>query len=471
MLRRNMILSAGTLAGAAALAACGAPGSGGEAGAGVALDKRPATKLEFWGGPPAAGQRNDRVDQIEFWNKKYPNIQVDFATTQNSTSQGVNAVAALVSAVAAGTPPDILDFDRFQTASYAIKGIWQALDDYMKRDKFDANRFAPLVIPEAKGLDGKWYALIRSVDTRMIYWNKEAFQEVGLNPDKGPATWDELKQFSIRLTKKGMGAGGLDRLGFTPQHGQAHYHIFAWQAGGSFQTPDGKKSTLPLGPNQEALQWKADLVKDLGGWQAVEDFRRSWGSAAQDSFIVNQLAMVYQTDGLIGTIAQYRPDMKFGIAAPPVRKAGDKPLTWSGGHGFNVTSGGKNKDVAWEFAKWLISEEAFTVGTDGNLSRAKALGNTFVVRMTGQPNLDKTLMTKYKTGIPALDNALLDTAVPLMQYSRVREPSIAAQHLWDGIKLAQTEAISQVKGARQTLEDNNVIIQKELDTAWANAPK
>jgi multiple sugar transport system substrate-binding protein len=264
---------------------------------------------------------------------------------------------------------------------------------------------------------------------------------------------------------------GYERLGFTPQHGQAHYHIYAWQNGGSFQTPDGKKATLPLGPNQEALQYLADMVKDQGGWDATETYRKSWGSNAQDPFVVNQAAMFYSTDGAIGTIAQWRPDMKFGIAAPPVRKAGDKPLTWSGGHGFNLTASSKKKDAAWEFAKWLISEEAFTVGTEGNLGRAKQLGNTFVVRMSGQPELDKKLMTKFKTGIPALDNALLDVAVPLMQNSRVREPSIVAQYLWDGIKQAQTDAISQAKTASQALNDNQAIIQKELDQAWSSAPK
>ena len=469
MLRRKLLLTTSGLAGAA-LAACG-PAAGGGSDSNVALDKRPPTKIEFWGGPPSAGMRNDRVDQIEFWNKKYPNIQVDFSMAQNSTSQGVQAVAALISAVAAGTPPDVLDFDRFQTASYAIKGMWQVLDDYIKRDKFDTSRFAPLIIPEAKGVDSKWYALIRSTDTRLLYWNKEAFQEVGLSPDKPPATWDEFKQAAIRLTKKGSGAGGYERLGFTTQHSQAHYHLYAWQNGGSFQTPDGKKATLPDGKNQEALTWLADLMKDLGGWSATEDFRKSWGSNAQDPFVVNQVAMMIGTDGTIGTVAQFRPDMKFGVAPPPVRKAGDKPLTWSGGHGFNLTNGGKKKDVAWEFAKWLISEEAFVVGTDGNLSRAKQLGNTFVVRMTGQPELDKKLMTKYKTGIPALDNALLDVAVPLMQNSRVREPSIVAQYLWDGIKNAQTEGISMQKTARQALDDNQAIIQKELDQAWSSAPK
>ncbi|HET7768868.1 MAG TPA: extracellular solute-binding protein, partial [Chloroflexota bacterium] len=222
MLRRNLILGSAPVAGAIALAACGGPTTGGGE-ANVSLEKRPPTKLEFWGGPPAAGQRNDRVDQIEFWNKKFPNIQVDFAITQNSTSQGVQAMAALVSAVAAGTPPDVLDFDRFQTASYAIKGMWQPLDDYLKRDKFDEKRFAPLIVPEAKGVDGKWYCLIRSTDTRLLYWNKEAFQEAGLNPDKAPATWDEFKQAAIRLTKKGGASpGGFERLGFTTQYSQAH---------------------------------------------------------------------------------------------------------------------------------------------------------------------------------------------------------------------------------------------------------
>jgi multiple sugar transport system substrate-binding protein len=470
--RRRVIASGAALSGAVALAACGPQAGGGssEAGAGTPLEKRPTTKLEFWGGPPAAGQRNDRQDQIDFWNKKYPNIQVDFAMGQNSTSQGVQAVAAIVAAVAAGTPPDVIDFDRFQTASYAIKGIWHPLDDFIKKDKYDTNRFAPLIIPEAKGLDGKWYAMIRSTDTRMLYWNKEAFQEVGLNPDKAPATWDEFKQAAIRVTKKG-GPMGFERLGFTTQHGQAHYHVFAWQNGGSFQTADGKKATLPDGKNQEALQWMADLMKDIGGWGPTEDYRKSWGTNAQDPFIVNQVAMLYSTDGTIGTIAQFRPDMKFGVAPPPARKAGDKPMTWSGGHGFNMTSGSKNKDVSWEFMKWLISEEGFTIATEGNLGRAKALGNTFVVRMTGQPELDKKLMTKYKTGIPALDNALLEVAVPLMQNSRVREPSIAAQHLWDGIKKAQTEGISMEKTVRQTLDENQVMVQKELDQAWASAGK
>ena len=125
--------------------------------------------------------------------------------------------------------------------------------------------------------------------------------------------------------------------------------------------------------------------------------------------------------------------MKFGVAQPPLRKAGDKPLTWSGGHSYCLSTGAKDADVGWELGKWLISEEGFIVGYDGNLGRAKAPGGAYVPPMTGQPELDKKMFAKYKTGIAAVDK-VPDFAVALMQYSRVREPSIAAQALWDGIK-------------------------------------
>jgi multiple sugar transport system substrate-binding protein len=471
--RRRALLGTGlaTGTGLTGIAAC-APGGGTGTGAGSAggsttdLSKRPPVSLEFWGEQPQTGS-NARTDQIDAWNAKYPNLKVTFGATR-TTGQGVDAVAAILAAVAAGSPPDVVDFDRFQTTAFTVKGVWQALDELMKRDKYDTSRFAPLIVPEAKGLDGKWYAMIRSTDNRLIFWNKETFQEVGLDPEKGPTTWDELRQFAIRLTVRG-GATGIERAGFNTEHGQAHYHIFAWQNGGSFQTQDGKKGTLPLGPNQEALQWMADLMKDLGGYQSMDAFRTSWGTNAQDPFIVNQVAMYYSTNGAVSTIARFRPDMKFGVAQPPVKKAGDKPLTWSGGFGFNMIKDSKKQDVGWEFMKWLISEEGWTAANEGDLGRSKALGNTYVPGMSGQPELDKKFFDKYKTGVPSLDK-VPEIAVPLMQYSRVREPSIAAQNLWDAVKASQKEAVSQAKSAKQALEDNQAIFQKALDEAWAAAP-
>lgn len=463
---RRTILTGGTVALAGvALAACGAPGAGpAQGGQSQPLkDWKPVT-LEFWG-----SLTDDlRKDQINAWNARYPNLKVNYGASQ-ATGQGAEGLQKLISAVAAGSAPDAVDFDRFQVATYANRGVFRSMDDLIKRDKYDTRRFAPAVMDEAMGLDKKPYGLPRSTDNRMLFWNKDAFQEVGLDPEKPPTTWDELRLFAIRLTKRG-GVSGFERVGFHTEEGQSHLHLFAWQNGGGFQTPDGKRATLPTAPNQEALQWMADLMKDVGVWSALVDFRTTWGTNAQNAFLMGQVGMHYQTNNFPAVVARYRPEMRFGATPPPVRKAGDKTLTWSGGAAYVLSRESKGADAAWELMKWLVTEEGWTVGWEGEVSRVKALGGHYLPYMTGQPELDKKMFDKYKTGIASVDR-VPEMAVPLMDSSRFRELSIAASDIWDAVKAAQLQAVSQQKSAKQALEDNNVLAQTALDQAWAAAPK
>lgn len=463
--RRNALASGVVGSAGVALAGCGgqAPGSAAGGEGQPIRDWKPVT-LEFWG-----SLTDDlRKDQVNAWNAKFPNLKVNYGANQ-ATGQGAEGLQKLISAVAAGSGPDSVDFDRFQVATFANRGVFRSLDDLAKRDRYDTRKFSPAVMEEAMGLDKKPYGLPRSTDNRMLYWNKDAFQEVGLDPEKPPTTWDELKQFALRLTKRGAG-GGIERVGFHTEEGQSHYHLFAWQNGGGFQTPDGKKATLPGAQNQEALQWMTDLMKDVGVWSTLADFRSSWGSNAQNAFLMGQVAMHYQTNNFPTLVARFRPDMRFGAAPPPVKKAGDKTLTWSGGAAYVMIRDTKGTDAAWELMKWLVTEEAWTAGWEGEVSRTRALGGAYLPYMTGQPDLDKKMFDKYKTGIAAVDR-VPELAVPLMANSRFRELSIAASDLWDAAKGAQLQAVSQQRSARQALEDNNVPAQTALDQAWAAAPK
>ncbi len=445
-------------------AACGDLGLTG-GGSGAALKDRKPVELEWWGDAPPATGTNQRMDQLKVWNDKYPNLQVKYGANA-ATGQGLVALEKFVAAIASGTAPSGLDFDRFQVATYANRKVFAALDDYVKRDKFEMKRFFPATVDEAMGLDKKLFGIPRSTDCRLLYWNKDLFREAGLDPEKAPATWDELRQAAIRLSKRN--AAGFDRIGFHTEEGQSHYHLFAWQAGGGFQTPDGKRATLTQGPNQEGLEFMTAMMKDIGTWDAVKAYRDGWGKDGQQAFLIGQLGMVYQTNNYLSTIARFRPDMKFGAAQPPSRRAGDKPMTWSGGFSFTIVRDSKDQDVTWELVKFLSSEEGFAAGFVGDEARAKGSGGVFVPPMTGQPELDKKMFAKYRTGIAEVDR-VPEVAVGLMQHTRFRELSIAAQYLWDGIKKAQLEAISLVKPASQTLLENNVVVQKALDEAWALA--
>lgn len=57
--------------------------------------------------------------------------------------------------------------------------------------------------------------------TIVLYYNKEAFQEAGLDPEKAPSTWDELKEDAKKLTKADGSQYGIE----IPSDGYAYWML------------------------------------------------------------------------------------------------------------------------------------------------------------------------------------------------------------------------------------------------------
>src|SRR5439155_11335878 len=120
--RRTLLLGGAVVV--AGLGARAAFGGGGSVSSG-------ATTLEFWGGPNA----DQRQDQVKAWSAKHPNSKVKF-TEAGATGAGLQALRKFAAVVASGNAPHVVDFDRFQVATYANWNMFRPLDDYFKRDKY-----------------------------------------------------------------------------------------------------------------------------------------------------------------------------------------------------------------------------------------------------------------------------------------------------------------------------------------------
>ena len=110
----------------------------------------------------------------------------------------------LVTAIAGGDVPDIVMWDRFTTATYAAKGAFMPLDDYIAGDRVDMDQFYQPTVEEMKGNDGKQYGVPLTVDTRILFYNKDLLKEAGVNPEE-ISTWDALKTAAAALTKRDAG--------------------------------------------------------------------------------------------------------------------------------------------------------------------------------------------------------------------------------------------------------------------------
>ena len=58
--------------------------------------------------------------------------------------------------------------------------------------------------------DGKIYGIPTNNETMAFIWNADIFKEAGLDPDKAPATWDDVVTYSKQIKEKlGMAGYGL----------------------------------------------------------------------------------------------------------------------------------------------------------------------------------------------------------------------------------------------------------------------
>ena len=80
--------------------------------------------------------------------------------------------------------------------------------------------------------------------TIVQYWNKDAFKAAGLDPDKAPATWDDLVAFGKKLTKRDA-AGQVSRWGL-----EIPSPAFPT---GSFRP--SRRRTMPSSPMRAAPKW------------------------------------------------------------------------------------------------------------------------------------------------------------------------------------------------------------------------
>ncbi|CAM3679647.1 extracellular solute-binding protein [Mesobacillus zeae] len=101
-----------------------------------------------------------------------------------------------LASVKAGNPGDVIINDINSVALRAENKQVEDLSKYL--DNTFQERFYPNLW-ETVLHDSKPYAVPFNTDTRLLFYNKTAFREAGLDPNKPPETWTELEHFAKKL--------------------------------------------------------------------------------------------------------------------------------------------------------------------------------------------------------------------------------------------------------------------------------
>jgi len=265
---------------------------------------------------------------------------------------GSSFTQKLTSAVASGSGPDLVSLNLVYAPYFADAG--QLLD---VTDR--ANKLGYLdQLNESERNLGTWedklYALPFTGDASALFYNKDLFEQAGLDPNKPPTTWAEIKKAAEAITALGDGNYGYYFPGSGSGWNLFTFTPYIWADGGDVLTGEGadQKATLDDPKVADALQfyrdlWTAKVIPDSAqsddGTQILSLFAGGKvGMLANGSFAYSELTNKY-------------PDVNFGIA--PIPGANDGSASFSGGDTLAITKNSQNADAAWDFVAWATSKD------------------------------------------------------------------------------------------------------------------
>lgn len=291
----------------------------------------------------------------------YESLAADFTKANgNITIKPIfagNQVDALVKAQTAargGNPPAMAIVDSTNVFTLIEDDMIQPISDFVKTD--DDRKLMADIYPAFLAnsiVDGKTWSLPFQRSTVIMYYNKDAFREAGLDPEKAPSTWKEFADAAARLVKKDA-QGNVLRYGIEIPSSQPDvywpYQAMVTQAGGTMMSDDGKKTFFDSPEHVKALKFWTDLSSS----GAMPGGIIAWATVPTD-FLAGKTAMMWHTTG---NLVRVTTEAKFpvGVAMLPGDARRGTPV---GGGNIFIFKGASQaeKEAAWAFGKWLLSPE------------------------------------------------------------------------------------------------------------------
>src|SRR5213594_1633335 len=318
-----------------------------------AKDVAPAATITWW--HAMSGDNGDALNKIVAgFNSSQSKIKVE-AIFQGTYD---DLLAKLNTAIASNAAPALVQvYDIGQRYMYD-SGQVVPMQAFIDRDKFNTSDFEPAVINYYKYQD-KLQSMPFNASAPILYFNKDAFKEAGLDPAKPPVTFTEIEDAAKKLTKKDA-SGTTVRWGFGPS-------IYGWLFEQLMATSGALYADNGNGRDNRATKvvYNSDAGKAiLDWWKAGIDGGYFYNpgidnAGATTAFNAGKTAMYLESSaalrGNINTVAG-----KFQIGTGLFARPDSKPA-----NGGNIIGGAslyimksrpvEEQQAAWEFVKYAMT--------------------------------------------------------------------------------------------------------------------
>ena len=257
-----------------------------------------------------------------------------------------------VASVAAGDPPDVVIYHINEMPQFAEDGVVTPIEELIEEVGVDMSEFSD-VIMDMSMFGGKLYGFPIDIHPIGMYYNVDAVEAAGLDPDSPPSNAEELLSWAEALTVDSDGDGTIDQYGVSAPAVNVMTFRLWWglifQNGGSFISDDLSTITIDNAEAAEALEFLRDLVN-------VHGVAPEGQSDPDTDFLTGSVAITFQGPWWINGFV----DAGLNFRTAPVPTLFDAPGVWASSHyfGFSVQDDTDSQIAAMKFASWMSDSGA-----------------------------------------------------------------------------------------------------------------
>ena len=298
---------------------------------------------------------------VQEYNDSQDAVKVTAVYTGSYAETGIKASAAME----AGNPPAVAMVGANNILDFVQKGQIETIESFLGAQGETSADFLTDFWPGVHAnatVNGDLYAVPFQNSTPILFYNKEHFKEVGLDPEVPPANWDDLIEMGQKLVVKDGDKTTRYGLMFPQQVGYGNWILqgFVMANGGQYYNTEYPGEVYYDSPaTRGALQFYDDLAHKFG---IMPDTVTPSAQVATDFFSGRTSMMIASTGGLGNVRNNITFDYGVGFVPGNVRNA--VPV---GGASMVIFKGQSDaqRAAAWDFVSWITSAEQL-----GNWSRA-----------------------------------------------------------------------------------------------------
>ncbi|HHV55402.1 MAG TPA: ABC transporter substrate-binding protein [Firmicutes bacterium] len=412
--------------------------------------QQPVT-ISFW--HCWGGEREPWMKEvIQDFQKQYPWITVE-QTLLDTTGH----LEKLLAQFAAGIMPDVAMITQSETVELADKGALLPLDHFIQKHGIDLNIFYKSDVT-AFNWKGQQYALpmpSSGGNSGIVFYNKDLFEEAGLNAQTGPRTWQDIETAGRKLTTF-YPDGRIKTIACHLAPSAVRFVTLLYNNAGMMISDDARRILYHSPEGIETLDWMVEYTEKVNrGLDRAQAFYRPY--PGNDAFYKGVEAIRFSGVSFFAALSKQEPRLDYGVALYPYnsRNPNAKPAGVTGlvfGWGYGIPQ--KKRPSAQEEAAFLLIRWLTT----------SVKGAGWFPMMQGRPSAIRGL-NKHE-GYFAVNPHWNVVLAELEAEIAIPVTPVHSQ-IMKALEKALVPAFSRERSAKAVLADAAAEAQRMLDAYWA----